>query len=105
MQFCFADLEQQIINSPSKQGDGRTFQEKIVNVYYVIDPKLGDEYHYIFECIYFNQKRKQSLLNYFIYRHNIIKFSELMSSKRKPILKKLCHFISAINTGVCPPGS
>ena len=25
--------------------------------------------------------------------------------KRKPILKKLCHFISAINTGVCPPGS
>ena len=40
MQFCFADLEQQIINSPSKQGDGRTFQEKIVNVYYVIDPKL-----------------------------------------------------------------
>ena len=40
MQFCFADLEQQIINSPSKQGDGRTFQKKIVNVYYVIDPKL-----------------------------------------------------------------
>ena len=40
MQFCFAYLEQQIINSPSKQGDGRIFQEKIVNVYYVIDPKL-----------------------------------------------------------------
>jgi hypothetical protein len=40
MQFCYADLEQQIINSTSKQGDGRTFQEKIVNVYYVIDPKL-----------------------------------------------------------------
>jgi hypothetical protein len=40
MQFCFADLEQQKINSPSKQGDGRTFQEKIVNVNYVIDPKL-----------------------------------------------------------------
>ena len=66
---------------------------------------LDLEYHYIFECIYFNQKRKQSLLNYFIYRHNIIKFSELMSSKRKPILKKLCHFMSAINTGVCSPGS
>ena len=40
MQFSFADLEQQIINSPSKQDDGRTFQEKIGNVYYVIDPKL-----------------------------------------------------------------
>jgi hypothetical protein len=40
MQFCFADLEQQIQNSPSNQDDGRTFQEKIGNVYYVIDPKL-----------------------------------------------------------------
>jgi hypothetical protein len=40
----------------------------------------------------------------FINRCNIIKFSELMSSKRKPILKKLCYFIRAINTGVCPPG-
>ena len=40
MQFCFADLEQQIINSASKQGDGRTFQEKIVDINYVIDPKL-----------------------------------------------------------------
>ena len=54
--------------------------------------QIGDEYHYIFECIYFNQKRKHSLLNYFIYRHNIIKFSELMSSKRKPILKKLSFY-------------
>jgi hypothetical protein len=40
MQFCFADLERQILNSPSKQDDGRTLQEKIGNVYYVIDPKL-----------------------------------------------------------------
>jgi hypothetical protein len=35
----FASVHQKI-NSPSKQGDGRTFQEKIVNVNYVIDPKL-----------------------------------------------------------------
>ena len=64
--------------------------------------QIGDEYDYIFECHYFNQNRKQSLSNYFIYRHNIIKFSEIMSSKRKSILQ---NFISAINTGVCPPGS
>ena len=80
-------------------------REVNVNTILFIILQIGDEYHYIFECIYFNQKRKQSLLNYFIYIHNIIKFSELMSGKRKPILKKLCHFISAINTGVCPPGS
>ena len=36
--------------------------------------------------------------SYFINRHNIITFSELMLSKRKPILKKLCHLIRAINT-------
>ena len=105
MQFCFADLEQQIINSPSKQGDGRTFQEKIVNAYYVIDSKLEMNTFIFLNVIILTKKRKQSLLNYFIYRHNVIKFSELMSSKRKPILKKLCHFISAMNTGVCPPGS
>ena len=34
MEFCFADLE---LNSPSRQGSGRTYQEKIVNVNYVID--------------------------------------------------------------------
>jgi hypothetical protein len=67
--------------------------------------QIGDECLYIFECNYFNQKRKQSLSNYFINRHNIIKFPELMTSKRKPKLKKLCHFIRAINTGVSLPGS
>ena len=40
MQLCFADLEQQILNSPLRQGDGRTYQEKIVNGYYEIDRKL-----------------------------------------------------------------
>ena len=38
--------------------------------------QIGDEYHYIYECNYFNQKRKQSLSKYFIYRHNVIKVSE-----------------------------
>jgi hypothetical protein len=40
MQFCFAYLKQQMINFPSRQGDGRTHRDKIVNVNYVIDPKL-----------------------------------------------------------------
>jgi hypothetical protein len=44
--------------------------------------QIGDEYNYIFECDYFSQKRKQSLLNYFIYRHNIIKFSELVKENQ-----------------------
>jgi hypothetical protein len=37
MQFCYADLEQLIIISPSRQDHDRTYQEKIVNVNYVIE--------------------------------------------------------------------
>jgi hypothetical protein len=37
MQFCYADLEQLIIISPSRQDHDRTYQEKVVNVNYVID--------------------------------------------------------------------
>jgi hypothetical protein len=33
-------FKQQIINFPSRQGDGRTYQEQIGNVNYVIDSKL-----------------------------------------------------------------
>ena len=37
MQFCYADLEQLIIISPSRQDHDRIYQEKIVNVNYVIN--------------------------------------------------------------------
>ena len=40
MQLCFADLEQQILYAPSRQGDCRTYQEQIVNGHYEIDRKL-----------------------------------------------------------------
>ena len=40
MQLCFADLEQLIINSLSRQGNGRIYQQKTVNANYVIDRKL-----------------------------------------------------------------
>jgi len=40
MQLYSTDFEQKIINSPSRQGDGRTYQEKIVNALYVIVRKL-----------------------------------------------------------------
>ena len=49
---------------------------------------IGDEYHYLFECQFFAQKRKECLPKYFITRHNTLKFSEPMPTKSKPILKK-----------------
>lgn len=66
--------------------------------------QIGDEYHYIFECTFFDKKRTEYLSSYFVQRHNTVKFSELMSSTRKPVLKKLCSFIKNINTFICPPG-
>jgi hypothetical protein len=39
--------------------------------------KLGDEYHYVLECSFLNDKRKQLLPKYFMKRHNVVKFFEL----------------------------
>ena len=104
MKVCFADLEQQIINFPSRQGDGRTYREKIVNVNYmyryVIDPKLKMN-TIIFLNVIILTKNVSSCCQIISYLDIILlNFLNLC-----PILKKLCHFISAINTGVCPPGS
>ena len=59
--------------------------------------QIGDEYHYNFECNSFNQKRNLSLSIYFINRHNIIKFSELTSSKRKPLALVLVFVLRALS--------
>jgi hypothetical protein len=66
--------------------------------------QIGDEYHYIFECTNLSEKRTSLLPKHLIERSNIIKFKNLMTSERKPILQKLCKFIRYINMMVCPPG-
>ena len=66
--------------------------------------QIGDEYHYIFECTNLSEKRTSLLPKHLIERPNIIKFKNLMTSERKPILQKLCKFIRYINMIVCPPG-
>jgi hypothetical protein len=105
MHLYSANLEKQIIASPIKTWRWQNTPRENRKCTLCNGSQIGDEYHYLFECDSFNQKSNQSLSNYSINRHNIIKFSELMSNKRKTILKKLCHFIRAINTGVCPPDS
>ena len=66
--------------------------------------KLGDEYHYVFECSSLNDKRKQLLPKYFKKRHNVVKFFELLSTKKQSLLRKLCIFIKHINKIFCTPG-
>ena len=66
--------------------------------------KLGDEYHYVLECSSLNDKRKQLLPKYFMTRHNVVKFFELLSTKKQSLLRKLCIFIKHINKVCCTPG-
>lgn len=87
MQLRFAYLEQQIINSPSRRWQNIP--------HFVIVRKLEMNTITSLNVIL-------STKNVSINRHNIIKFSDLVSSKIKPILKKLYHFIRAIKTNVSP---
>ena len=43
--------------------------------------EIGDEFHYILECNYFNNIRNKYIDNHYRKRQNIIKFGELMSIK------------------------
>ena len=57
--------------------------------------EVGDEFHYIFCCPYFDAKRKGCLSPYFHRRPNAIKFNELFNSNKKTLLK-LAHFVDFI---------
>ncbi len=50
--------------------------------------RLGDEYHYIFECSTLDEQRKRFLPNYYLRNQNTLKFSTLMSTKKPPLLQK-----------------
>jgi hypothetical protein len=50
---------------------------------------VGDEYHYMFECTEFINKRKLYFDFVHINRHNIIKYNNLMSSRSIYTLSKL----------------
>ena len=54
---------------------------------------IGDEYHYLFRCPYFEIERKLYLKPYFIRRPNMLKFGELLKSNDVNILTKLSKFI------------
>lgn len=65
---------------------------------------IGDEFHYILECNYFSDKRREHISKTFTNRPNILKFCSLFTNKRKPVLLKLCKLIRCINSCVYPPG-
>ena len=65
---------------------------------------VGDEFHYLLECQYFNEEREHYLEEKYLRYPNVIKFNELMNSSSLPVLKKLCKFIQTIcSVASCPP--
>ena len=58
--------------------------------------KLGDEFHYLFECNLFEEDRKKYLKSYF-YRHpNVFKLEKLINTDNKRELFNLILFVKKI---------
>ena len=65
--------------------------------------ELGDEFHYILDCPFFEQDRNIYIPKYYYSRSNALKYKLLFSSKKKSELIKLSKFINRINKTVCTP--
>lgn len=66
---------------------------------------IGDEFHYLLVCPFFNDSRKLYLEKYYLARVNTLKFRKLMSKlNTKTELKRLCKFLKCITKHVGPPG-
>ena len=67
---------------------------------------IGDEFHYILQCRYFEQNCKHLIPSYFrnTCRPNVLKFKNIMTVTKKSYLLKLCKMIKVIDEGVCAPG-
>jgi len=65
---------------------------------------IGDEFHYVMTCSFFDNERKYYLPYYCQKNANILKFNQLFSSHNIVILAKLCKFIKVITVKVSPPG-
>ena len=61
---------------------------------------IGDEFHYLFCCHFFLEKRKELIKTYFHKYPNAIKFNELFGSKNKKTLLKLSKFMKYIMTQI-----
>ena len=57
---------------------------------------IGDEYHYLFCCCYFEPERKRLLKPMFYRNHNMLKFRNLLNSNNVCTLKRLSEFTRII---------
>lgn len=62
---------------------------------------IGDEFHYILVCPYFNGTRRQYIKKYYFVRPNCIKYEQLFCSTSIKVLRKLVYFIKEILKEFC----
>ena len=65
---------------------------------------IGDEFHYSLQCQYFKPSQKLLPSKYYYNHVNVLKFRNLMTSKHKTVLTKLCKLIKIIEKVFCHPG-
>ena len=58
---------------------------------------IGDEFHYLFVCPFFYNKRYELLPSYYTRNPNTFKYNELFNSENRTLLLKLKRFIIIIN--------
>jgi hypothetical protein len=58
--------------------------------------ELGDEFHYLFNCTFFKDERKQFIPEYLYNVPNTISFSELMNSDDKYVLIGLSKYAKIV---------
>ncbi len=58
--------------------------------------ELGDEFHYLFKCNYFNNSRKKFLPRNLCDRPNVVKFHELMNSSDLFVLMGIAKFCKIV---------
>ena len=64
---------------------------------------IGDEYHFLFECYFFRNKRCQYLPKYYYIRPNVIKYHDLFCSTNITLLNNTRKFLDNIMKTFVPP--
>ena len=55
--------------------------------------KLEDEYHFVLECILYNDLRKQLIPTYYYRRPNMQRFVDLITTECKRVIRNLSTYI------------
>ena len=58
--------------------------------------EVGDEFHYLFNCIEFKYERQKFIPNYYHIRPNTLKYSEMFNTKNQQKLSNLANFVKII---------